>query len=300
MDLINFPTPSRNLGFYSFLRELFVGPEPVVRYLCKMYRVHNIPVGDHKTYENFGIIRDKYGSLFSSFFGGINSSFYDLCDLFTVNFLFPNFLNVYITDNKLITIRTSKYRRDAITQVSEVRPSRFLGQSVDTNALQQLRATIAELEQRMTEAKAAHDEICQEETIISRTRENLLQQKRSCQAIAANRRVVVSRLERIRNQLRISEKDAIDLDVEERNIKVKCGVKTCVSFLKYVPPFHHPFGQFLGFCSCFLCKNERFFRHHWAASSTRHGKRSPSHIRRSPSFRNSPLANPVSAKKGRY
>lgn len=186
----------KKLGFYSFLRELFVGPEPVVRYLCKMYKVHNIPVGDHTTYENFGVIRDQYGSLFPTFFG----------------------------DNKLISIRTSRYRRDAITQVSEVRPSRFLGQSVDVHALQQLRATIAELEQRMAEAKSAHDAICEEETVINRTRENLLQQKRSCQAIAANRRVVVSRLERIRNQLRISEKDAIDLDAEERNVKQKCGV----------------------------------------------------------------------------
>ncbi len=52
------------------MRELFVGPEPVVRYLCKMNGVHNIPVGDKTTYENFGIIRDQYGSLFSTFFGG--------------------------------------------------------------------------------------------------------------------------------------------------------------------------------------------------------------------------------------
>jgi hypothetical protein len=62
---------NRSLGFHSFLRELFVGPEPVIRYLCKMYRVHNIPVGDQRAYENFGVIRDQYGTLFPTFFGGV-------------------------------------------------------------------------------------------------------------------------------------------------------------------------------------------------------------------------------------
>lgn len=205
-----------------------------------MYKVHNIPVGDHTTYENFGVIRDQYGSLFPTFFGGINSSFKKVFGMHTVTFLLSmlSFLYSFIPDNKLISIRTSRYRRDAITQVSEVRPSRFLGQSVDVRALQQLRATIAELEQRMAEAKSAHDAICEEETVINRTRENLLQQKRSCQAIAANRRVVVSRLERIRNQLRISAKDAIDLDAEERNVKQKCGVRTSLSFPEICLSFH--------------------------------------------------------------
>jgi len=40
---------SRQYGFHSYLRELFTCPEPILRYLCVMYKVHKIPVGNHTT-----------------------------------------------------------------------------------------------------------------------------------------------------------------------------------------------------------------------------------------------------------
>ncbi|NXJ63296.1 SMC5 protein, partial [Rostratula benghalensis] len=36
-------------GFFSYLRELFDAPCPVMSYLCSQYRVHDIPVGTEKT-----------------------------------------------------------------------------------------------------------------------------------------------------------------------------------------------------------------------------------------------------------
>ncbi len=60
----------REFGFSSYLRELFTGPEPVVSYLCRSYQVHNIPVGDRRAYENLGVIRERYGTLFNYFFAG--------------------------------------------------------------------------------------------------------------------------------------------------------------------------------------------------------------------------------------
>ena len=65
---------NRSLGFHSFLRELFVGPEPVIRYLCKMYRVHNIPVGDQRAYENFASFETNT-DLFSLHFLEVSPSF---------------------------------------------------------------------------------------------------------------------------------------------------------------------------------------------------------------------------------
>ncbi|XP_046447259.1 structural maintenance of chromosomes protein 5-like isoform X2 [Daphnia pulex] len=186
----------KDLGFHSFLRELFVGPEPVVRYLCKMYKVHNIPVGDQRAYENFGVIRNQYGSLFPTFFGG----------------------------NQQIVVRGSRYSRNAITQMSEIRPSRFLDQTVDTCVLEQYYAKIAQLEQRLAQNKADEVKISQDEIGVNKAREDLVKQKRSIQGIQANRRVVVSRLERVRAQLMRSEKEAVDLVGEERNVKEKCGI----------------------------------------------------------------------------
>ncbi|NXG92706.1 SMC5 protein, partial [Stercorarius parasiticus] len=36
-------------GFFSYLRELFDAPRPVMSYLCSQYRVHDVPVGTEKT-----------------------------------------------------------------------------------------------------------------------------------------------------------------------------------------------------------------------------------------------------------
>ena len=60
----------REYGFHSYIRELFTAPEPVVRYFCKMNSIHNIPVGDQRVYDNFGVIRDRFGDIFNVFYGG--------------------------------------------------------------------------------------------------------------------------------------------------------------------------------------------------------------------------------------
>lgn len=115
--------------------------------------------------------------------------------------------------------------------MSEIRPSKFLGQSVDTCVLEQYHATIAQMEQRLAEAKAVEDKINQEEMAANKTRDELLHRKRSFQGIQSNRRVVISRLERVRGQLNNSQSDAVDLVAEEKNVKQKCGVWTVDSSL---------------------------------------------------------------------
>ena len=46
----------RKYGFVSYMRELFTCPEPVMRYLCKMYNVHKVPVGTRYTKDNLEVV----------------------------------------------------------------------------------------------------------------------------------------------------------------------------------------------------------------------------------------------------
>lgn len=127
----------------------------------------------------------------------------------------------------MINIKTSRYRNDAITQMSDVRHSRFLGQSVDNQALQQINDIIAQLEQRTITARAAMESIVEEETALKRAREVLLTQRNQSHQIMSDKRLVKSRLERICNQLNTCNQEAINLVDEERIVKEKCGVSTC-------------------------------------------------------------------------
>lgn len=49
MYLMLFIFLSRHFGFYSFLREMFDAPDEVMSYLCKQYKVYDVPVGNDQT-----------------------------------------------------------------------------------------------------------------------------------------------------------------------------------------------------------------------------------------------------------
>lgn len=41
----------RKFGFFAYVISLITGPEPILKYLCRMYFIHNIPIGDESTYD---------------------------------------------------------------------------------------------------------------------------------------------------------------------------------------------------------------------------------------------------------
>lgn len=51
--------PFRQYGFFSYLRELFDAPDPVMSYLCCQYHIHEVPVGTERTRERIEQVR-KY------------------------------------------------------------------------------------------------------------------------------------------------------------------------------------------------------------------------------------------------
>lgn len=53
----------RQFGFKSYLKDMFHCPEGVMRYLCLMYKVYLIPVGDHKTKDNVQGVVAKFPEL---------------------------------------------------------------------------------------------------------------------------------------------------------------------------------------------------------------------------------------------
>lgn len=54
-------------GLYSYLYSMFTAPDPIMKYLCKTYRVHNIPVGNAKTNQLY----EKIPPQISMFYSGV-------------------------------------------------------------------------------------------------------------------------------------------------------------------------------------------------------------------------------------
>ena len=53
-------------GFYSYLLEMIEGPIPILNFLCRLYGIHNIAVGDDTTYETADQIPSQISKFFSS------------------------------------------------------------------------------------------------------------------------------------------------------------------------------------------------------------------------------------------
>lgn len=49
----------QHLGFHAYLLQLVDGPVPILNYICKMYGVHNIPVGDARARQNLARIQSE-------------------------------------------------------------------------------------------------------------------------------------------------------------------------------------------------------------------------------------------------
>jgi chromosome segregation ATPase len=54
------------LGFNSYLLDMIEGPAPILNYLCQLYRIHEIPVGNDRTYQNATKISEGLRKFFST------------------------------------------------------------------------------------------------------------------------------------------------------------------------------------------------------------------------------------------
>lgn len=190
------PLPElQQFGFHAYVRDLFTAPEPMIRYFCKNNNVHNVPVGDQRSYDNLGMIRDHFSGAFNVFYGG----------------------------NYAIRISKSRYSSNAITQTSDIRPSKLLGQSIDQSVADNYRANIAGLEESLGHARRALDAANQELTALKQSRESLMSRKQELTSLISSENVVNVRLNQKRHELKRCEEEAVDLVAEERSMRKECG-----------------------------------------------------------------------------
>ena len=141
-----------------------------------------------------------------------------------MHLLLQQFISCYCLGNKRIDIIRSRYRRDVITQVGDVRSAHMLGQSVDAAALEQCQHNVSEFENRLAESQRHVEQITAEYTVVSREQEALRQRKFDLGKYVGHRRTISARIEQKKMQLNNSDVDAVDLVQEERLVKENCSV----------------------------------------------------------------------------
>ncbi|XP_052749522.1 structural maintenance of chromosomes protein 5 [Galleria mellonella] len=102
------------LGFYTYLIDTITAPDAIIRYLCKQYSIHRIPIGNDHTYKNSGKV--------------------------------PNDITYFYTANHRFTVRVSAYSGAKSSSTIEIRPAKLLANSLDVDQLTNYNTQIANFE----------------------------------------------------------------------------------------------------------------------------------------------------------
>ncbi|XP_053825121.1 structural maintenance of chromosomes protein 5 isoform X1 [Vidua chalybeata] len=180
-------------GFYSYLRELFDAPPPVMSYLCYQYHVHNVPVGTQKT-------RDMIERVIQE----------------------TNLRQMYTAEEKYI-IKVSSYTKQNLSSNMCLKEAQYLTSSVDTEERGQLENQRQDISNTLKSLDARLTALFDRQKLLDHKDNKLRQEKKELLERGNRRRQLESKIGVKYDSLRQLEQDAIDLDKEFQlaNVKIK-------------------------------------------------------------------------------
>ncbi|XP_021236261.1 structural maintenance of chromosomes protein 5 [Numida meleagris] len=178
-------------GFFSYLRELFDAPLPVMSYLCFQYHVHEVPVGTEKTRNMIErVIKET------------------------------KLKQIYTAEEKY-TVRVSVYTKLTFSTNVCLRPAQFLNHSVDTderrqleNQQQSIKCTLQSLDKQLMT-------LCERQKHLECRDNELRQQKKELLERGSRRKQLESKIAVKYDSIRQLEQNPINLEKESQQAKVK-------------------------------------------------------------------------------
>ncbi|XP_064497153.1 structural maintenance of chromosomes protein 5 isoform X3 [Pseudopipra pipra] len=180
-------------GFFSYLRELFDAPRPVMSYLCYQYHVHEVPVGTEKTRDMIErVIRET------------------------------KFRQIYTAEERYI-IKVSSYTNRTLSTNTFLRAAQFLSGSVDTDERRQLESQQQDINNMSKSLDMRLTTLFERQKHLEHRDNELRQQKKDLLERGNRRRQLESKMALKYDSLRQLEQDAIDVEKESQlaNLKIK-------------------------------------------------------------------------------
>ncbi|XP_054843000.1 structural maintenance of chromosomes protein 5 isoform X2 [Eublepharis macularius] len=183
----------KRYGFFSYLRELFDAPQPVMSYLCQQYRVHEVPVGTEKTRNMIERV--------------INET---------------HLKQMYTAEEKYV-VKVSSYTNQTLTSNTSLRAAQFLNVTVDTDERRQLEIQLQQINRNLTLLNSQMTTLSERQKSLERRDNELRQQKKELLERKNKRKHLESKLSMKQESLRQMEQDAINLEEEseQANIKIR-------------------------------------------------------------------------------
>uniref|UniRef100_A0A452R2J8 Structural maintenance of chromosomes protein 5 n=1 Tax=Ursus americanus TaxID=9643 RepID=A0A452R2J8_URSAM len=189
--------PSRSLnelkqyGFFSYLRELFDAPDPVMSFLCCHYHIHEVPVGTERTRERIERVIQE-----------------------------TRLKQMYTAEEKYV-VKTSFYSNKVISSNTSLKVAQFLTVTVDLEQRRHLEEQLKEINRKLQAVEAGLIALCERNKHLEHKDNELRQKKKELLERKTKKRQLEQKISSKLGSLKLMEQDACNLEEEERKASTK-------------------------------------------------------------------------------
>ncbi|XP_077004527.1 structural maintenance of chromosomes protein 5 isoform X2 [Tamandua tetradactyla] len=189
--------PSRSLnelrqyGFFSYLRELFDAPDPVMSYLCCQYHIHEVPVGTERTRERIERVIQE-----------------------------TRLKQIYTAEEKYV-VKTSFYSNKVISSNTSLKVAQFLTVTVDLEQRRHLEEQLKEINRKLQAVDSGLIALRETNKHLEHRDNELRQKKKELLERKTKKRQLEQKISSKLGSLKLMEQDTCNLEEEERKASTK-------------------------------------------------------------------------------
>ncbi|XP_052618687.1 structural maintenance of chromosomes protein 5 isoform X1 [Peromyscus californicus insignis] len=189
--------PSRSLnelkqyGFFSYLRELFDAPDPVMSYLCCQYHIHEVPVGTERTRERIERVIQE-----------------------------TRLKQIYTAEEKYV-LKTSFYSNKVISSNTSLKVAQFLTVTVDLEQRRHLEEQLKEINRKLEAVESGLVALRDTNKHLELKDNELRLKKKELLERKTKKRQLEQKISSKLGSIRLMEQDTCNLEEEERKASTK-------------------------------------------------------------------------------
>uniref|UniRef100_A0A8C0LW35 Structural maintenance of chromosomes protein 5 n=1 Tax=Canis lupus dingo TaxID=286419 RepID=A0A8C0LW35_CANLU len=181
----------RPYGFFSYLRELFDAPDPVMSFLCCHYHIHEVPVGTERTRERIERVIQE-----------------------------TRLKQMYTAEEKYV-VKTSFYSNKVISSNTSLKVAQFLTVTVDLEQRRHLEEQLKEINRKLQAVEAGLIALCERNKHLEHKDNELRQKKKELLERKTKKRQLEQKISSKLGSLKLMEQDTCNLEEEERKASTK-------------------------------------------------------------------------------
>ncbi|MEE6459324.1 hypothetical protein FKM82_000599 [Ascaphus truei] len=186
-------TDLQQYGFFSYLRELFDAPQPVMSYLCYQYHVHEVPVGTDKTRSIIEKVIQE-----------------------------TKLRQIYTAEERY-TVKVSAYSNKVISSNTSLRGAQFLTVTVDPDERRHMEEQLKDIHKRICSLSSRMAELADRQKLLDRRDNELRLRKKEVLDMKAKKRQLEQKISTKYDSLKQLEQEDVNLEEAEQqaNGKIK-------------------------------------------------------------------------------